>query len=250
MSKLTVPILSAVVAAGLTTSVWLAVAPGVSAEELAALRQENSRLYAAAATGASATAIAAVADEYAAQASAIARAMGQRQAVRSDATQTDTQVSAPSARTEVTARGHRYRGIGTPHDAAMTFAWACDLSDPDELGRMVTFDPGVREKAQAVFDTMPEAVRTQYPTVEAFYGLLLAASTMEAPPPGADLIERTMTEVELSPGRFATRRVGSGRNVHEYQLTDEGWKYVLPEGGVKGLPGILNSKTLAKLVQP
>jgi RNA polymerase sigma factor (sigma-70 family) len=251
MSKLTVPILSAVVAAGLTTSVWLVVAPGVSAEELAALRQENSRLTAAAATGASATTIAAVVDEYAAQASGIARAMGQRQAVRSHAAPAGTQGSAaPSARTEVTARGHRYHGLGTPHDAALTFAWACDLSDPDELGRMVTFDPGVREKAQAVFDTMPEAVRAQYPTVEAFYGLLLAASTLEAPPPGADLIERFMTEVELSPSRFATRRVGSSRNVHEYQLTDEGWKYVLPEGGVKGLPGILNSKTLAKLVQP
>jgi len=250
MSKLTVPILSAVAAAGLTTAVWLVMAPGVSADELTALRREHSRLSAAAAAGASAAAVAAVVDEYAAQASAIAQAMGQRQTVRSNPTPSSAPGPALSARTEVTARGHRYHGLGTPHEAALTFAWACDLSDPDELGRMVTFDPGVREKAQAVFATMPEAIRTQYPTVEAFYGLLLAASTLEAPPPGADLIERTMTEVELSPGRFATRRLGSSRNVHEYQLTNEGWKYVLPESGVKGLPGILNSKTLARLVQP
>lgn len=250
MSKLTVPILSAVAAAVLTTTVWMTLAPGVSAGQLAALRQENSRLTAAAATGASAAAIAAVADEYAAQASAIARAMGQRQAVRPDAAPAGTQGTAPSARTEVTARGHRYHGNATAHDAVLTFAWACDISDPDELGKMVTFDPGVREKAQAVLDTMPEAIRTQYPTVEAFYGLLLAASTLEAPPPGADMIAKFMSEVELGPGRVASRRVGSSRNFHEYQLTDEGWKYVLPEGGVKGLPGILNSETLAKLVQP
>lgn len=250
MSKLTVPILSAVAAAVLTTTVWMTLAPGVSAGQLAALRQENSRLTAAAATGASAAAIAAVADEYAAQASAIARAMGQRQAGRPDAAPAGTQGTAPSARTEVTARGHRYHGNATAHDAVLTFAWACDISDPDELGKIVTFDPGVREKAQAVLDTMPEAIRTQYPTVEAFYGLLLAASTLEAPPPGADMIAKFMSEVELSPGRVASRRAGSSRNFHEYQLTDEGWKYVLPEGGVKGLPGILNSETLAKLVQP
>ena len=86
-----------------------------------------------------------------------------------------------------------------------------------------------------------------YPTVEAFYGMLLAASCIEAPPPGADLMQRFMNVVEIGPGRAATRRVGSDRNMHEYVLTESGWKYVLPVGGVKGLPGILNSETLARL---
>ncbi|MEN9404156.1 MAG: hypothetical protein RL091_2859, partial [Verrucomicrobiota bacterium] len=29
----------------------------------------------------------------------------------------------------------------------------------------------------------------------------------------------------------------------------DGWKYVMPEAGVKGLAGILNSQTLAKLTR-
>jgi len=56
-----------------------------------------------------------------------------------------------------------------------------------------------------------------------------------------------MTVVEIGPGRAASRRIGSDRNHHEYQLTETGWKYVLPEAGVRGLPGILNSGTLARL---
>ena len=58
-----------------------------------------------------------------------------------------------------------------------------------------------------------------------------------------------MTIVELQPGRVGWRRVGSDRNFHEYQLTADGWKYVMPEAGVKGLAGILNSQTLAKLTR-
>lgn len=94
---------------------------------------------------------------------------------------------------------------------------------------------------------MPEEIRAQYPTPEKLYGMLLAASCLEAPPPSAEMMERMMKVVEIAPGRAASRRVGSDRNYHEYQLTETGWKYVLPEGGVKGLPGILNSGTLARL---
>jgi len=68
----------------------------------------------------------------------------------------------------------------------MTFAWAGDVCDPEAFGQIITFDGPAREKALAVLASMPEAIRAQYPTPEAFYGLLLAASCLEAPPPGAD----------------------------------------------------------------
>ena len=35
--------------------------------------------------------------------------------------------------------------------------------------------------------------------------------------------------------------------MHEYQQTESGWKYIIPVSGVRGLPGILKSDTLARL---
>lgn len=244
MSKITLPLFSAALAAGTTALVWTSVVPSVNAEELAALRAENAKLAQATSVNAPAESVSAVAKDFAAQATAIAQAMTERQATKQTATPAGADPSSA-----VTPRGHRNHGNATAHDAAMSFAWAGDISDPDELGKLVYFDSDAREKALAIWGTMPEALRVQYPTPEAFYGLLLAAATMEGPPPGADVMERSMEIVELKPGRAALRKKGSEKNFHEYQLTDGGWKHVLPLGGVKGLPSILNSQTLAKLVK-
>jgi RNA polymerase sigma factor (sigma-70 family) len=246
MSKITVPALSAVFAAGVTALVWISVVPPVSAEELAALRAENARLTQATAVDAPAESVAAVAHEYATQATAIAQAMRERHAAQASSTTAGAATSSPA----VTPRGHSDHGTATARDASFTFAWASDICDPDELAKVITFDRDGREKASAILATMPEAIRVQYPTPEAFYGLVLAATCLEAPPPGADLIERFMVEVELAPGRVAMRRKGSDRNNHEYQLTTEGWKYVIPLVGVTSMPRNLNSQTLAKLVKP
>ena len=246
MSKLTAPALSAALAAGLTALVWTSVAHDVSPEELAALRQENARLTAATASGASVASVAAVADEYAAQATAVARALKQRQARRAPAPAATTQPTA-AAQPVVTARGHRNHGQATAHDAAMTFAWACDISDPSAFSNLIYFDGKGREKALAVLASMPEPIRELYPTPEELYGLFLAAGTVEGPPPGADLLERLMVEVELRPGRVATRRLGSSVNFHEYQQTPDGWKWVIPEAGVNFMPRVLNRETLVKL---
>lgn len=244
MNKVTASALSALVAVGLTTVVWTSVAQDRS-PELESLRTENAKLVRATAANAPATAVAGVANEYSSTAAAIGRAMERRQANRAGAAVAAKSGAAASG--EVTARGHRNHGTATPHDAALTFGWATDVCDPDELAKLVTFDAKAREAAVAVLAGMPEEIRTQYPTPEKFYGMLLAASCLEAPPPSAEMMERMMTVVEIGPGRAASRRVGSDRNHHEYQLTETGWKYVLPEAGVRGLPGILNSGTLARL---
>ncbi len=244
MSKIATPALSAVLAAGATALVWTLTVPGVSAEELAALRRDQARLTVAADADASTAQVKEVADEYAATVNGIARAMTERSAARKGGA---TGEARSSAAADVTPRGHRNHGLATPHAAVMTFTWASDICDPDELAKVITFDPAARQKALEVLATMPEAIRQQYPIPEAFYGLVLAATCLEGPPPGADLIERNTTEVELKPDRFAMRRKGSNRNEHEYQLTTEGWKFVIPEGAVTLWPGNLNSQTLARL---
>jgi len=243
MNKIAAPVCSAILAAGLTTAVWISAAHPVSAQELTALRQENARLAAATANGADPAAAAGVAAEYAQQAAAIVRAMAKRSSAGAST------ASGPG-RPAVTARGHSDHGQATAHDAELTFAWAGDVSDSAALAKLIYFDPAVRPKAQAVLAGMPDMIQANFATPEEFYGFLIALSSLESPPPAADIINRTMTEVLLSPDRVAFRRNGSSVNFHEYQLTPDGWKYVFPERGVETAPGILNSDTLAKVLGP
>ncbi|MFT3783799.1 MAG: sigma-70 family RNA polymerase sigma factor [Nibricoccus sp.] len=242
MSKITAPIVSALVATGITAILCTSTAKDLK-PELTTLHNENARLLAANTTGAPVATVSAAADEFAAQASAVARAMQDRQTTRSS----ETTVGASAPRKEVTPRGHSDHGIATPHDAAMTFAYAGDVADPSLMAKLLYFDDTTRAEAQKTLSTMPEAIRLAYPTPEAFYGLCLAAACLEAPPPGADLLERFMEIVETGPGRVATRKKGSNRNTHEYQQTADGWKYVVPAEAVKYAPLNLNSDILAKL---
>jgi RNA polymerase sigma factor (sigma-70 family) len=249
MSKLTAPALSAVLAAGVTALVWTSAIHGVSATELASLRQENVRLTHATAAGASAESLAAVADEYANQAAAIAAALKESQAKNAA-----TAAAAASARGPASAsvhpalspRGYRDYGRATPRDAMLTSAWAADVCDPAAFAQLITFDGQGRDKALALLAAMPDSIRAQYRTPEEFYGLVLAAATMQGPPPNADIVEQFKI-VELRPGRAASRPPGSERNYHEYQLTPDGWKWVIPEQAVEPMAVNLNSETLARL---
>src|SRR5581483_4470266 len=72
MSKITAPAISAVAAAGLTAVTWFLFVHGVSAKELAGMRQENIKLMQATADGASAASLASVAGEFAVRATTIA----------------------------------------------------------------------------------------------------------------------------------------------------------------------------------
>lgn len=246
MSKITAPAVSAALAAGATVLVWNASVNRVNAGELVALRAEHARLVAAAAPGADAAVANAVADEFASQATAIAKGLVQRRAAQVAGAAAASGAGGAAPRPEVTPRGHRDHGTATPEDAAMTFAWAGDVCDPEAFERIILLEPPVRAKALEVLASMPEAIRAEFSSPEAFYGMLLAASCIEGPPPGADLLEKWEI-VEIRPGRVGHRAPGQTRFHGEYQNTSDGWKYVLPMVAVDGLHGILNSRTLAKL---
>lgn len=241
MNKLTIPILSAALAAGLTTAVWSATHPDRSAE-IAALEQDYGKLHKATSPQGTPAELSAAAAEYVDKSTAVTKAMAQRQARRTPAAGGNT-----STESETSPQGYKNQGQATAEDTVYSFAWACDLADPEQLTKLTLIEEANKARAQQLLDSMPDAVRNAYPTPEQFYGFLLAAACIEAPPPNAALARNFMTLVELSPGRVATRRKGSEHNIHEYQLTPDGWKYVLPAAGIEGLPGILNSTTLAKL---
>jgi len=254
MSKITIPALSAVLAAGLTTLVWTSVASSTRAKELAFLRQENARLIQSPAPGASAASVASVANEFAAQTSAQAAAITRALNRRNESAATSLAASASTsgnAQPATNRNGHRDRGRATPHDAFMSFAWAADTGEIGSMAKLLWFENKTREKALAVLATMPDSLRAQYRTPEELYAFFFTADALVAPPPGADLIEGNVV-VDLSPGRVVMRRPGAPPNQydHEFQQTSDGWKYVVPEIAVDNMPKVLANETLAKLGAP
>jgi len=242
MSKITTPIIVAAVTAGLTTLAWSASHKDLS-PDIKAQQAEYRKLTEATAANAPAAAVATVAADYASKASSIAEALS----ARSKASTPDVTMAQGSTAQALSPHGYTNQGRSTALDAVFTFAWACDVCDPEVLGAMVYLDAETRAHAAKVLATMPDAVRAKYPTPEAFYGLLLAASCVEAPPPSAELAKHLMNVVELGEGRITTRSKGSSRNMHEFQQTTDGWKYVLPDVAIESLPQLLNSPVLNKL---
>jgi hypothetical protein len=248
MNKIALPVISAALAAGLTTVVWTAVARDNTRSVLAALHQENARLVAQASTPpATATnAASPIPDTVpASNAAAIVTAFDERQSRVAAAAK-----GAPTSAATDPAHGHRNRGQATPQDASFTLAWAGTVGDIDALSKLIWFDDDARQAALAVIADLPESVRARYPTPEAFYGFLFALDgVMLAPPPRIETLERMAPDfefVEISPGRVASRRKGSSRNFQVYQQTAEGWKIVIPKAGVMGMPTNLNGDVLAK----
>lgn len=227
------PLTSAALAAGVTAAVWFSVTDLVSAGEITALKQENARLTAATAVDAAPAALADVASQYVAQSQAVVAGFAAERARRAASTVPDTS-------------RHRNRGIATPQDAVMTFAWAAHEANVEALTGMMWFDPPARIRAQEIWQTMPVEIQTAYPTPEALYAFFIAADGLIAPPPGADLVAK-MNVVEIGPERAAARFPGSDYNNHEFQHTPAGWKYVMPLVGVEHIPSVLQNETLARL---
>ncbi|MFO1448390.1 MAG: sigma-70 family RNA polymerase sigma factor [Opitutaceae bacterium] len=243
-SKIVGPLVSAGLAAALTAVVWQAVPQTVSSAELSMLRTENERI----------NRIVRV-ETLPERARVVAQAAAAHRAARSASA---PERSLPAAAAEPAAgakspsgaarsiRGHTFHGQDTAANAGMSFAYASDATDVDLLAKLIWFDPELRQRAAAMLATYPESIRAAYPTPEQFYALVIAADALIYPPPGPDTFAN-FTAVELSPGRVAMRRKGSDRNFHEYQLTPEGWKFVMPAVGVERWPNNLNNELLVRL---
>jgi hypothetical protein len=65
-------------------------------------------------------------------------------------------------------------GKGTPSAAVETVLWAAAGGDVDTIANSVELTPSAREKAQALFDRLPEATRAQYGSPEKLMALMMA----------------------------------------------------------------------------
>ncbi len=242
MSKITIPAVSAVLAACATLIAGLYFVPGVSGTELAALRQRHALLLAAADPQASSQAVSAVAGEVqtaiantATAAQTLDARLAQHQAAareRSVAGATGSAAKAP------------IRSQATSRDAMSSFASAANDGDEEALAKLIWFDPPVRERALAILGTMPESVQAEYPTPEKFYALLLAADALVAPAPPPEIMAQIQT-TDIGPGRAAqVSENGSTEMTRQYQQTPDGWKYVMPLPLVENMPNLLNNPAL------
>jgi RNA polymerase sigma factor (sigma-70 family) len=247
MTKMTASLASGVIAAGLTAGAWLYFVPGVTAHDLEQLRAENSRLVQATGTTATDASLEAIAREYADGTSQVARLVRARFDAKTRASAAENVRTSGGPAHEATAAeksaasGHRDHGLATPRDSFLTFAWATDSADVDALARMIWLDPETRQKAIEVMAQQPKALVAEYPTPEQFYAFIVAALCLQAPPPGADLVEQKLDGMkarEVRPGRLAFP------NNYEFQQTEQGWKWVLPERAVTVWLHVLNDSVL------
>lgn len=231
MNKITLPTISAALAAGLTSFAWIGVAQDNSAQELTALRSENTRLTQATVPGAATASIVAVADEFTAQATQIMHTVELRVAEKNAA-----------------ANGHhRNHGQLTPHDALLSHAWASDTGEVAVLAKLLTFDEKGYASVRTIYAGLPVAIRSQYHTPEEFVAFLFIADTFLYPVPGAEVVDR-FTVTELGPGRVTLRPPGVQQGGLEFQQTAEGWKNEVPGDYPKILAErILGNEMLAKL---
>ncbi len=235
MSKITAPVLTGAAAAALTFGVWTALPGYITAAELADLRQEAFDNSVAPATHSASSPSMQTASTVA-TAAWLNRQIEQRRDERAATLPTNGQGVGIAERPQ-----HRNAGLTTPEDALATFAWASDAADADALAAMLWFDPDVREKALATMAQLPPSLIFQYPTPEKFYGFIIAALCLQAPPPGADVVERMIASAKPEQLREGRLRYP---NRYELQHTPEGWKWVFPEVGVTTWLHVLGDSVL------
>lgn len=121
---------------------------------------------------------------------------------------------------------YRNEGNATPKATLQTFAWACDQADVATVMRLIRFDEAARTRAQAFMAELPEDVRRRWPSPEAMAATMLVDSGMRSPYPHARVLDTVDLE-KISVDRVKLHLPGIQRADSEYQLTPDGWKYVI-----------------------
>jgi len=67
-------------------------------------------------------------------------------------------------------------GNKTARDAMESFLWASESGDIDKIAGLIGFQPAAKEKAQALFDQLPDTAKTEYGTPEKIVATMIAAS--------------------------------------------------------------------------
>lgn len=122
-------------------------------------------------------------------------------------------------------------GRGTPASAIETLLMAADGGDVDTLAASILLDAEAREKAQAILDRRPEAVRATYGTPEKLIALLMARD--------ADIrAMQVLSESQANNDALVMLRLqkGDGKTKdegHAFRREGDGWRLVIPGKAVE-----------------
>jgi thioredoxin-like negative regulator of GroEL len=122
-------------------------------------------------------------------------------------------------------------GSGTPATAIETLLMAADGGDVDTLAASILFDAEAREKAQAILDRLPEAVRATYGTPEKLIALRMARD--------ADIrAMQVLSESQVNNDALVMLRLqkGDGKTKDEgyvFRREGDGWRLVIPGKAVE-----------------
>lgn len=129
------------------------------------------------------------------------------------------------------AEDYRNEGRGSPLAALQTFAWACDRGDTTTVAEMLCFEGGGRAKVAALLAGLPENSRPAWKNPEEMAATLLTEMYLHQPFPSATIIERAaLTPLDNNNYSLAVR--GDSKTQIQFQRTDSGWSYLIPEAMV------------------
>jgi hypothetical protein len=122
-------------------------------------------------------------------------------------------------------------GHGTPSAAFQTLIWAVVKGKDDSVAEGLLVTGAVREQAEALIASLPEAARVAYPTPEKLVGLSLAnivldqtaIQVLDQNPTGSATTDLNIKGLEAGPQKFS------------FQLGANGWQLVVPPQAIRSL---------------
>ena len=117
-------------------------------------------------------------------------------------------------------------GQSTPIAALQTMAWACDQGDMKTMARLFIIDDEARPAANATYAALPDAIRHEWKSLEAFAAAIIVHNGIEQPYLGNEILALARIE-PVSQDRVVLQLPGAIVSGVVFQLTSEGWKYVI-----------------------
>jgi hypothetical protein len=128
-------------------------------------------------------------------------------------------------------RTYRDAGQATPTATLQTMAWACDQGDVESMERLFIFDEDVKAKANSLYLGLPEGLRAEWRSVEAFAAAIIVHNGIEQPYPGSEVL--VLAKIKpITAERVIVELPGAVVSGLIFQHTAEGWKYVISEAVV------------------
>ena len=137
-------------------------------------------------------------------------------------------------------------GRAMPDATVETLLWAVSRQDIDTVAAMLTFEPRLRPSLDAMFEVLPESVRTQYGTVER---LIAGYSIKDFQLAGMHILAERQTDPDSANVRFRWSEEGGG-GAREIPMRlvrgDDGWRVMMTAGAVQNIANTIGLEIQAE----